>query len=263
MKKSIVYVIRERTHGWHKIGITNDWPRRQRELEVGSKTEAVHVVRVNDARQIERFLHRRFKAQRLPQTEWFNLDEEQLVFVRSTVLKARSDYQGDATAGPEQPMAPASIAWKSEGAHPPARSPSPPQQPQPTGPAQGEWIRARVEEGTEVVAAVTVTAVAFSVLLIGGYFAARAFTCSPQGMRWSALQQAEQEREGKVLRSVADVEADLRMFPELRSQLLSQIPVYSEERGLSGDKYLTGHRRWCGVPPKPVKPQPGPAEKLF
>jgi len=93
-KHSILYVIQHEDTGLHKIGITNDWSRRQRELELGIKTKAVHVVRVNDARQIESYLHRRFKAQRMPQSEWFNLDGEQLNFVRSTVLKARDDYRG-------------------------------------------------------------------------------------------------------------------------------------------------------------------------
>jgi hypothetical protein len=263
MAHRILYVIREVTHGWHKIGITNDWHRRQRELEVGGKTEAVHVVRVNDARQIERFLHRRFKAQRLPQSEWFNLDQDQLAFVRSTVLKARSDFQGDTPTEPEQSIVPAASTRKAESAPPQSSASSQAQQSRPASPAQNEWVRSRVEEGSDAVAAIAFAAVAFSILLIGGYHAARAFTCSPQGMRWSALHQAEQEREGQLLRSVADVEADLRMFPDLRSQLLSQIPVYSEDRGLRGDRYLTGHRKWCGVPPAPATPPPGPSRRLF
>jgi hypothetical protein len=93
MSHGILYVIRHLDTGLHKIGITNDWSRRQRELEVGTKTQPVHVVRVNDARQIERFLHRRFKANRMPQSEWFHLSDEQLDFVRTTVLKASDDHK--------------------------------------------------------------------------------------------------------------------------------------------------------------------------
>ncbi|MCP9911628.1 GIY-YIG nuclease family protein [Cyanobium sp. BA20m-p-22] len=94
MPHKVVYVIRHLDTGLHKIGITNNWTRRKRELEVGRKTSPVHVVRVNDARQIESFLHRRFHANRMPQSEWFNLSAEQLEFARTTLLKASSDHQG-------------------------------------------------------------------------------------------------------------------------------------------------------------------------
>lgn len=89
---SILYVIRHGETGLHKIGITNDWTRRQKELEVGPKTKAIHIVRVNDARQVEKYLHRRFAAKRMPQSEWFHLNEEELGFVRTTILKAKDDY---------------------------------------------------------------------------------------------------------------------------------------------------------------------------
>lgn len=92
MSYQIIYVIRHAVTGLHKIGITNNWERRKRQLEVGAKTTPVHVARVNDARQVEKFLHKRFASSRIPQTEWFHLDEEQLGFVRSTILKAKDDY---------------------------------------------------------------------------------------------------------------------------------------------------------------------------
>jgi len=92
MSHQIVYVVRHTVTGLHKIGITNSWERRKKELEVGTKTTPLHVARVNDARQVEKFLHKRFSISRIPQTEWFHLDEEQLAFVRAIILKAKDDF---------------------------------------------------------------------------------------------------------------------------------------------------------------------------
>ena len=103
----VLYLIRCDQNGLHKIGITNNWPKRRRQLRVGETTTQVHVVRVNKAEQLERYLHRRFSAKRLPQSEWFTLDSEDLVFVRSVFLKAGSDYKAGGHKSPEvEPPAP-------------------------------------------------------------------------------------------------------------------------------------------------------------
>lgn len=91
--KNTVYVIRCLQTGIHKIGITGDWARRSRELEVGSKTTPVRVARVNDGPQLEKWLHKRYKAVRLPQTEYFQLSAEQLEHVLSALDKAANDHQ--------------------------------------------------------------------------------------------------------------------------------------------------------------------------
>jgi predicted GIY-YIG superfamily endonuclease len=116
----VLYLIRCDQNGLHKIGITNNWPKRRRQLRVGETTTQVHVVRVNKAEQLERYLHRRFSAKRLPQSEWFTLDSEDLVFVRSVFLKAGSDYKAGGHKSPE--------------VEPPA--PPPPRKPEPPTPAQ-------------------------------------------------------------------------------------------------------------------------------
>lgn len=90
---SILYVIAHAAASLHKIGITNNWERRKQELGVGAVTRAVHVVRVTDARKLEAFLHRRFSNSRLPQSEWFQLSDDDLIFLRSAILKAKDDYR--------------------------------------------------------------------------------------------------------------------------------------------------------------------------
>jgi len=72
-----IYLISNQA-GLHKIGITQDWLRRSRELEVGTKTSAVLTATVIRPKALELALHRRHKAERLPQTEWFQLTQKQL-----------------------------------------------------------------------------------------------------------------------------------------------------------------------------------------
>lgn len=75
---STVYILRMPARGICKIGITDNLPRRLKQIASGH-THRVYVhtsARLSDARQIERWLHARYARQRLPQagsggTEWF------------------------------------------------------------------------------------------------------------------------------------------------------------------------------------------------
>ena len=77
----MVYLIRSTASGLHKIGITKNWQRRKKELEVGSKTVLVQHARVLNPAHLERSLHRRYAAARLPQSEWFSLSDSQVTEV--------------------------------------------------------------------------------------------------------------------------------------------------------------------------------------
>ena len=153
MSHSILYVIRSTTHELHKIGVTNNWNRRQQELEVGIKAEPVHVVRINNANSLEKYLHRRFKNKRLPQSEWFNLDDYELDFVRSAVLKAKNDYSrasGEQSA-PPRPK--------------PVAAPEPPRQPStPQPPSRALVFLGRVLMGAAFAMALTAAAFVASLL---------------------------------------------------------------------------------------------------
>lgn len=61
--------------GLVKIGITDRPNARMDELD---KPEILARVPVAKPRHCERHLHNHFRAQRVPQTEWFGLDDEQL-----------------------------------------------------------------------------------------------------------------------------------------------------------------------------------------
>jgi Meiotically up-regulated gene 113 len=79
MTNECVYVIRDDATGLHKIGMTANWARRSKELQVGKTTTAVRLVRCPDAMKWERVLHAQFKHKRIPQSEWFRVTEEEVM----------------------------------------------------------------------------------------------------------------------------------------------------------------------------------------
>jgi predicted GIY-YIG superfamily endonuclease len=70
----VVYVIEEMRTGLYKIGMTTNLERRMRELGVGKTARLVQQRQVSDARAVERAAHERYKAHRIPQTEYFKLN---------------------------------------------------------------------------------------------------------------------------------------------------------------------------------------------
>jgi hypothetical protein len=88
----------------HKIGITNHWHQMAKQLEVGLTTACVGRWMVNNNRQLESFLHRRFKAHRLPQSEWFHLTPDQVQWVISAASKAADDLKQATNHQPPQPV---------------------------------------------------------------------------------------------------------------------------------------------------------------
>jgi hypothetical protein len=69
-----LYVIKDLQTSLTKIGITGNWQSRLRTLKVGKRTECRIVVKLNDNREWEKRLHRKYDKWRLVGTEWFKLD---------------------------------------------------------------------------------------------------------------------------------------------------------------------------------------------
>lgn len=86
------YLIRCDRSGLHKIGRTHDWARRSRELGVGAGTTKVLVVEVENSALTERMLHRKFQSKRLPQSEWFHLDQADLEDVTRVLRLANDEF---------------------------------------------------------------------------------------------------------------------------------------------------------------------------
>lgn len=73
----VVYVIEHIKSGMTKIGITSDWFSRSATLKVHQETRLIGLFESCDMEKTEKDLHRFFRKQRLPGSEYFFLTKEQ------------------------------------------------------------------------------------------------------------------------------------------------------------------------------------------
>lgn len=86
-----VYLIRhQNSNGLHKIGRTTKPVSRMNQLG-GEDLEIIAVVLCTDANEVELGLHRKYKAKRLPQSEWFNLSDAEVEEVQARLEQVFSD----------------------------------------------------------------------------------------------------------------------------------------------------------------------------
>ena len=80
-KPGYLYLLKNNLLGGYKIGITTNPSSRFKALAVGEKTEIVGYWQTDNYRELERYYHSEFKAVRCPQSEWFNLDEDNVTHI--------------------------------------------------------------------------------------------------------------------------------------------------------------------------------------
>ena len=80
--KGFVYLIRN--EDIFKIGITDNLLRRFNQLK---PDEVLNVVRCSNFERLEKELHKKFKNNRIPQTEYFRLDKNQIEQVNIEMIK--------------------------------------------------------------------------------------------------------------------------------------------------------------------------------
>ena len=80
--KGFVYLIRN--EDIFKIGITENLLRRFKKLK---PDEIINVVRCSNYESLEKALHKKFKDNRIPQTEYFRLDKHELELVNIEMIK--------------------------------------------------------------------------------------------------------------------------------------------------------------------------------
>lgn len=80
----------------YKIGITKNWKQRSKSLRVGKDTYCHLLINFPEdiEKSIEREMHAKFSAFRLPQSEWFNLDINNFFLVRSSVMDSVTENDG-------------------------------------------------------------------------------------------------------------------------------------------------------------------------
>jgi len=69
----------------YKIGMSGDVQKRVKNLKQGLPPDAtlIHTVECNDAAVLESNLHQRFEEKRLGRSEWFELDEEDVAWLKA------------------------------------------------------------------------------------------------------------------------------------------------------------------------------------
>ena len=82
VEKGFVYLIRN--DDIYKIGITDNLLRRFNQLK---PDEVLNVVRCSNYEKLEKELHKKFKKNRIPQSEYFRLDKNQIEQVNIEMTK--------------------------------------------------------------------------------------------------------------------------------------------------------------------------------
>jgi hypothetical protein len=79
-KIGYVYIIENLLGEGYKIGITDNIHRRFKQLEIGSKAICVGYWSSLNYKNLEKFLHTQFNPENVPQSEWFILTDDQLIW---------------------------------------------------------------------------------------------------------------------------------------------------------------------------------------
>ena len=74
-----VYLIKHNQSGLYKIGMTKNWDSRSKQLKVGSSTSKIKLVSCRNSEKWEKVLHAMFKHKRIPQSEWFQITEQDAI----------------------------------------------------------------------------------------------------------------------------------------------------------------------------------------
>lgn len=75
-KPGYLYLLKNKILGGYKIGITTAPTSRFKALAVGEKTELIGYWQHDGYRELERYYHKLYSVERVPQSEWFNLDND-------------------------------------------------------------------------------------------------------------------------------------------------------------------------------------------
>lgn len=97
-KKGFIYIIESKNTDMVKIGITKDLNQRMKTLKTSypyktsenAECNFLICCEIRIARTFEKFLHKKYKAKRLTNTEWFVLTNEEKKDLVNTIKKIRA-----------------------------------------------------------------------------------------------------------------------------------------------------------------------------
>ena len=78
IKPGYLYLLQNQTVGGYKIGITTAPESRFKALAVGTKSRLLAYWHHPHYREIESYFHKHFKLERVPQSEYFDLTDDQV-----------------------------------------------------------------------------------------------------------------------------------------------------------------------------------------
>ena len=87
IKTGYIYFLKSTLLGGYKIGITTAPRSRFKALAVGTKAKLLGYWKLDAYRELEKQLHKEYAAERVPQSEWFDLNCSQ---VREVIQKIAS-----------------------------------------------------------------------------------------------------------------------------------------------------------------------------
>lgn len=87
IKTGYVYLLKNNILGGYKIGITTSPKSRFKALSVGSKATLIGYWQLDAYRELEKHLHKEYSDSRVPQSEWFDLSDQD---VRDVIQKIAS-----------------------------------------------------------------------------------------------------------------------------------------------------------------------------
>ena len=80
-KQGFVYLLKNTLLGGHKIGITTAPESRFKSLEVGTKAELLGYWPSDHYRELEKHFHKYYADHRVPQSEWFVLEDSAFRYI--------------------------------------------------------------------------------------------------------------------------------------------------------------------------------------
>ena len=81
IKTGYIYFLKSTLLGGYKIGITTSPQSRFKALAVGTKATLLGYWKLDAYRELEKQLHKEYSAERVPQSEWFDLNCQQVTEV--------------------------------------------------------------------------------------------------------------------------------------------------------------------------------------
>ena len=87
IKTGYLYLLKNNILGGYKIGITTAPKSRFKALAVGTKATLIGYWQLDAYRELEKQLHKEYADLRVPQSEWFNLSDQE---IRDVIQKITS-----------------------------------------------------------------------------------------------------------------------------------------------------------------------------